>query len=180
MSRTHTRSTFLRRLRDPLLALSAALLVTASLFAEEAYAPYDEGADAEADVRAAFERAQANGKLVFLQFGANWCPDCRHFARLLDDPVNAGYVGEHFEIVKIDVGRWDRNDPLVERYGNPTAEGIPAAVVMRADGSEVLATRGGQLSIARQFDAEQVRQFVNAIVQASVLPGKKPKPKTES
>lgn len=159
----------------PMLAIGIVLATTASLRAEETYAPYDEAADAPAEVSAAFARANDNGKLVFLQFGANWCPDCRHFARLLDDPANADYVKTHFEVVKIDVGRWDRNDALVERYGDPTAEGIPAAVVLRADGSEVLATRGGQLSIARQFDAAQVRQFVNAIVQASVLPGKKPK-----
>ena len=45
--------------------------------------PYDEGADADAAVAAAFARARAAHKRVLIDLGGNWCPDCLVLANLM-------------------------------------------------------------------------------------------------
>src|SRR4051794_25193406 len=43
--------------------------------------PYDEKADPHKDVAAAFAQAKQDSKYVLLDFGANWCLDCRVLAK---------------------------------------------------------------------------------------------------
>ena len=57
-----------------LLALATASISTLALAAPW---PYNEQADAAADVQHAIAAAQVDHKKVLLVFGANWCPDCR-------------------------------------------------------------------------------------------------------
>lgn len=127
-------------------------------------APYDPDADAEATVEEALSEARRTDRLVLLQFGANWCPDCRQFAALLEDPAVAPMVEESFVVAKVDVGNWDRNLDVAERYGNPIAHGIPAAVFLDGSGDVVAATLMGELSRARTFGAEDVAEFLRGIL----------------
>src|SRR5215469_5747902 len=39
--------------------------------------PYDENADAAARLTKAFANAKASGRRVLVDFGGNWCADCR-------------------------------------------------------------------------------------------------------
>lgn len=92
--------------------------------------PYDEHADAAAEVRAAQQSASATGRDVLIVFGANWCPECREVPRLVEQ--HAGQVGpDKVVLVKVDVGNFDRNMELVKSWGTPTRKGIPAAVLVR-------------------------------------------------
>jgi protein disulfide-isomerase len=127
-------------------------------------APYDPDADAEATIEDALARARRTDRLVLLQFGANWCPDCRQFAALLEDPAVAPMVEDSFVVAKVDVGNWDRNLAVAERYGNPIANGIPAAVFLDDSGEVVAATLMGELSRARTFEAEDVVEFLRGIL----------------
>ena len=45
--------------------------------------PYDEGANADAAVTAAFMRAKASHKRVLIDLGGNWCVDCIVLANFL-------------------------------------------------------------------------------------------------
>lgn len=92
--------------------------------------PYDEHADAAADVRAARQSASATGRDVLIVFGANWCLECREVPRLIEQ--HADQVGpDKAVLVKVDVGNFDRNMDLVKSWGTPTRKGIPAAVLYR-------------------------------------------------
>ena len=56
-------------------------------------APYDESADADAAVKAAFIRAKRSHKRVLIDLGGNWCGDCRILAGVMelpDVPVSIG------------------------------------------------------------------------------------------
>ncbi|MEJ0042207.1 MAG: thioredoxin family protein [Rhizomicrobium sp.] len=48
--------------------------------------PYDETANADADVAAAFARARKSGKCVFIDLGGNWCGDCVVLANIMQLP----------------------------------------------------------------------------------------------
>ena len=92
--------------------------------------PYDEKADADGAVTAALARAKANGKLVVIDLGGNWCPDCRILAGTMALPSLSMFVRKHYELVMVDVGRFDRNLQIPGRYGIARPEGVPALLII--------------------------------------------------
>jgi thiol-disulfide isomerase/thioredoxin len=93
--------------------------------------PYDEHADADAKVAAAKARARAAHKLLLIDLGGNWCPDCRILAGTLDLPEVKAFVDAHYEVVTVDVGRFDRNLQIPARYGiTRRLEGVPSVLVV--------------------------------------------------
>ena len=127
--------------------------------------PYDEAADAPANVAAGLEQADHEGKQLLLTFGANWCPDCRVLASALQEPPLSDLIAAHFVVVKVDVGNWDRNQPLVKQWGNPIGKGIPAIVVVNADGGITYTTRAGELANARHMGASGLLRFFSDLVE---------------
>lgn len=109
------------------------LFVWTAALAPAASLPYDEQADAHSELAQALSRARDSGKNMLVVYGANWCPDCLKLdARIHDD---GGMLGEkRFVIVKVDVGRFDRNLDLARAHGNPISKGIPGAAVVTPDG----------------------------------------------
>ena len=145
-------------------ALALALLVSGSALAKEP-PPYNPQADAKTQVAQVLAEAKANHKPVLLFFGANWCEDCRALARDLATGRNAQLMREHFNIAKIDVGNFDHNLDVVNRYGNPIAKGIPAAVIVSPDGKLLYSTRAGELSEARTMSADGVYDFFEKAIR---------------
>ena len=121
--------------------------------------PYSATADAKAAVRQALARARKNNKAVLVFFGANWCEDCRSLARSLESPDNASLMAKDFNVVKVDVGDFDRNLDVVDQFGGPIAKGIPAAVLLSPDGTVRYSTKAGELSTARRMSADGVHDF---------------------
>ncbi|MBD8899365.1 thioredoxin family protein [Rhodanobacter sp. DHG33] len=148
------------------LAIAAlGLLVAAGALAKET-PPYNPQADAKAQVAHVLAEAQTNHKPVLLFFGANWCEDCRALAHDLATGRNAQLMDAHFNIAKIDVGNFDRNLDVVNRFGNPIAKGIPAAVIVSPDGKLLYSTRAGELSEARSMSADGVYDFFQKAIQS--------------
>ena len=126
--------------------------------------PFDEEADAQADLAAGIDAAKASDKLLLLEFGANWCPDCRALFKATRDQEIAAVIESHFLVVKIDVGNWDKNPEVVAAYDNPISGGIPAIVVVDPARNEIVfTTKAGQLSTARRFGREAFVEFYERI-----------------
>lgn len=87
-------------------------------------------ADADAAVKAAMARAKASGKLLIIDLGGNWCPDCRVLAGTMALPQVKAFIGKHYELVMVDVGRFDRNLQIPGRYGIARPEGVPALLII--------------------------------------------------
>ena len=143
-----------------LFALSLTLAHAAPL-------PYDEKADAPADLQRALSAAKSSGTPVLVIFGANWCADCRALDKALSSGKNAELVAREFKVVKVDVGQFDRNLDVAARYGNPIKKGIPAAVVLSAQGEVLYATRLGELADARHMSETGIYDFFKRVVQAA-------------
>ena len=144
------------------LALLFALSLT---LAHAAPLPYDEKADANADMQRALSAAKTSGTPVLVIFGANWCADCRALDKALSSGKNAELVAREFKVVKIDVGQFDRNLDVAARYGNPIKKGIPAAVVLSPQGEVLYATRLGELADARHMSDTGIYDFFKGVVQ---------------
>ena len=146
--------------------LLASLLVTCSLSALAAGpAPYDERADAPAEVRRAVSAAHKDHKPVLLVFGANWCPDCRALDQALHGSSGSLIQGR-FHVVKINVGNFDTNLDLSHRYGDPIQKGIPAVVLVDAHDRIVYSTKGGELANARHMGDQGIYDFLAQKVAA--------------
>ncbi len=128
--------------------------------------PYDERADAGAELQRALAAARVDGNDVLVVFGANWCPDCRELDKALNGSSHALIAG-HFQVVKVDVGRFDRNLELAKQYGNPTRMGIPAVVVLTADNRIVYSSKGGELANARKMGDTGIYDFLSSHVAAA-------------
>jgi thioredoxin 1 len=122
--------------------------------------PYDEKADAAVDVQHAITAARSDHKQVLLVFGANWCPDCRALDKAMQGTSHK-LIKRRFEVVKIDVGNFDKNLDLAQRYGNPIARGIPAVVVLSAANRVIYATRDGELANAGQMSERGIFDFLS-------------------
>lgn len=125
--------------------------------------PYDEQADAHADVRHAIEQAKSRHKKVLLVFGANWCPDCRSLSAQMQEGNLAKKIRQRYVVAKINVGNWDRNMDIANAYGNPPKKGIPAIAVLGADGRLLNATLAGELSVARSMSADEVLKVLDKV-----------------
>ena len=99
------------------VALVLALLTVpagTAIEAQQASTPFYPASDATHEIEAAFTAAGRDGKYVLLDFGADWCPDCRVLGGLFEDPAVAPVVTSSFHVVRIDVGRRDKNADLVK------------------------------------------------------------------
>ena len=128
--------------------------------------PYDASADARAAIRAALRTVGAGPRRVLVVFGANWCADCRALDDSLKSGRNADLMAREFLVVKVDVGRFDRNLDVAKAYGDPIRQGIPAAVVLAADARVLYATQAGELSSARRMSATGVYDFFDGVARS--------------
>ncbi len=154
-------------MRSPRRTGTLAVLLFAASVACAADLPYDATADAHAQVQSGLKAAAATQRPLLLVFGANWCEDCRALDNALKSPANATLMAREFDVVKIDVGNFDRNLDIAGAYGDPIAKGIPAAVIVSPDNRILFATRAGELADARRMSETGVHDFFARAAQAA-------------
>lgn len=120
---------------------------------------YDEKADAHRDISAAIANARKAKKNIVLIFGANWCGDCRALDAQMHNPELAALLAQNFEVVKVDIGRHDKNLALAEEYKVPLKRGIPALAVLDSCGNLLYAMDQGQFEDARHMTYETIKAF---------------------
>lgn len=97
--------------------------------------PYNEAANADADVAAAFARAQKSHKRVLIDLGGNWCGDCIILANFVKLPEMRRFMAAHYEEVSVDVGRFNRNLQIPARFGlTKRLVGVPTLLIATPDG----------------------------------------------
>ena len=130
---------------------------------DRANLPYSPTADARREVADAKARAAANGKMVMVTFGANWCPDCLTLHKDLEDPVTREYASKKFEMVNVDVGEFDKNADVARELGVAPVNGIPLAVFFSSDGRPICDTRRGELEPARHYTSSEILDFLKEV-----------------
>jgi hypothetical protein len=71
----------------------------------------------------------------------------------------ASIIEQNFVIVKVDVGRMDKNADLAEQYRIPLKHGIPALAVLGSRGNLLCAMDQGQFADARSMSYDSIRAF---------------------
>jgi len=121
--------------------------------------PYDEQADAHQQIAAAITEASKAQKNIVLVFGANWCGDCRALDAQMHKDELAAIIASNYEVVKVDVGRFNKNKDIGEKYHVPLRHGIPALAVLDSSGNVLYAMDQGQFSNARSMSYESIKEF---------------------
>lgn len=115
---------------------------------------YDPSADAAADIARALAAARHDGRPVLLDFGSGWCTDCRAMSELVRTPGVHQVLARNYHTVTVDVGRFDHNMQLAERYVRLESSGIPALVELAPDGGLLEGDNHGRFSDARNLGAD--------------------------
>jgi thiol:disulfide interchange protein len=140
-------------------AAALALLLPLAAFAE---ALYPEVARAGADIEAALKQAKAAHKRVLVDFGGNWCPDCKVLDINLRKPEAKALLDAHYVLVHVNVGDKGITDnfAIAERYGIPLKKGVPALAVLDGDGRVVHSQKSGEFESMRKMDPGAVADFL--------------------
>ena len=144
----------------PLLAI---LLSGVATFASASPPAYSENADAKAEIREALQAAKLSSRPVLVVFGANWCGDCKVLDLAFKEGASAPLIAKNFAVVKVNVGRFDRNTDIAASYGVPLKSGIPAVVVLSPQGNVIYATRAGELADARSMGDKGIYEFFSRV-----------------
>lgn len=123
---------------------------------------YDENADAKAVVQQGLTAAKVASKPVFLIFGANWCADCQALSASLETGKKAKEIAAAFQVIKVNVGNFDKNLDITKVYGNPIQGGIPGAVILNRDNDIIYTFKPGQLAQIRQQGDDALYDFLTA------------------
>lgn len=110
-------------------ALTILLILTAPALADDGMHPFDEAADASAEVDAALDRARAAGHRVIVVLGGNWCHDSIGFASHMASEAMQPVL-ERYELVYVDVGMRNRHQEIPVRFGVPVIYATPTILVV--------------------------------------------------
>ena len=122
--------------------------------------PYDTRRDAEADLAATIAKAKTSGKRVLIDLGGNWCTDCRILAGVMELPELKPFIEKHYEVVSIDVGRFNKNMQIPARYGVPKLAGAPTILIVDTDGKLINATNAADLADARSMNPQGIANWL--------------------
>src|SRR5471030_1165794 len=98
---------------------------------KQLYPPVEQ---AQADLRAALLKARKENKRVILDFGGDWCGDCQVLDIYFHNEQNEPILNANFVLVHVNVGHYDANLDLADRYSIPLKRGVPEVAVLSASG----------------------------------------------
>lgn len=123
--------------------------------------PYEEKADADRQIAQAKARAKASGRKLIIDLGGNWCADCRILAGVMELPELRPFLRRHYEIVTVDVGRFDRNQQVLRHYGIDKLKGVPALLIVDPKTDKLLnADRLSALADARHMTPQALADWL--------------------
>ena len=127
--------------------------------------PYDEHANARAEIDRMLQCARDEGKPMLVMFGANWCPWCRDLDQLLEcDRQLSAEADRVFLRLNVDIGQYDRNLDLAAGLGlsNLDDTGIPMLVILSPDGSVRGIKNSEDFVVRSHYSRDRIRRFLDS------------------
>src|SRR6266481_5042712 len=121
---------------------------------------YPANVDAKAEIAEALANAKKTHRRVILVFGGNWCYDCHVLDAAFHSPEIAPTLNKNYIVVHVNIGEYDKNLDLAEKYDVPLKKGVPAAAVLKGDGTLVVSQKNQEFEKARSMATEDVLAFL--------------------
>ena len=122
---------------------------------------YPDPAVAKDEIKAAIARATKEHKRVILDFGGNWCGDCRVLDRYFHQEPNASLLKANFILVDVNIGKVDRNLDVAKAYDVPLDKGVPALAVLDENGKRLFSQKKGEFESMRRMQPSALTEFLN-------------------
>ena len=122
---------------------------------------YSAQADPNSDIAAALNQARLEHKRIILDFGGDWCGDCQVLDIYLHQPPNLQLLDKNFLLVHVDIGHFDKNLDITEKYNIPLKKGVPALAVLDANGKLLYSQQAAEFGDMRYMYATSVTDFLN-------------------
>jgi thiol:disulfide interchange protein len=121
---------------------------------------YSAEADPRTDIAAALQQASAEHKRVLLDFGGDWCGDCQVLDIYFHQPPNLALLNNNFILVHVDIGHYDKNLDITDKYGIPLKKGVPALAVLDSSGNLVYSQHAAEFGDIRYMYPSSVTDFL--------------------
>jgi thioredoxin family protein len=121
------------------------------------YAPPEE---AKSEIAAALAEAAKDHKRVLLVFGGNWCYDCHVLDTTFRSKEFAPIVNANYHVLHINVGNYDANLDLADKYQIPLKKGVPSLAILDPDGKLVVSQKQGEFESTVKIGPEDVLAFL--------------------
>jgi thiol:disulfide interchange protein len=121
---------------------------------------YSADADPKTDIAAGIKQARLEHKRVILSFGGDWCGDCQVLDIYLHQSPNAELLEKNFVLVHVDIGHFDKNLDITDKYKVPLKKGVPALAVLDARGKLVYAQKSAEFGDMRYMYPNSVTDFL--------------------
>ena len=122
---------------------------------------YPANVDAEAEIAEALANAAKTNRRVILVFGGNWCYDCHVLDAAFHSPEIAPTLNKNFVVVHVNIGEFDKNLNIADKYEVPLEKGVPASAVLESDGKLLFSQKRGEFEAARSMATQDVLAFLN-------------------
>ena len=127
--------------------------------------PYNGDIYSENDIEIFLDSSIRKSKQPIIIFGGNWCPDCRILEGTLLLPTIKKYMIEHYEIMHVDVGRYDKNMTLMSYFKIPKEEGVPRVLVFDNKKNIINIESTKEWTTARDRKQQEIFNYFQALVQ---------------
>ena len=104
------------------------------------------------------------GKQPVIIFGGNWCPDCRILEGTLAMPTIKKFIDQHYQIMHIDIGRYDRNMELMNHLNIESKKGVPRVVILDLEKNIVNSSTSSEWTTARDRKQQEIYNYFQKFV----------------
>ncbi len=116
--------------------------------------------EAQAEISSALAAAAKDHKRVLLVFGGNWCYDCHVLDATFRSKAFAPIVTANYHVLHINVGNYDANLDLADKYQIPLKKGVPSLAILDPDGKLVVSQKQGEFESTVRIGPEDVLEFL--------------------
>ena len=97
-------------------------------------------------------------------FGGNWCPDCRILEGTLQIRTIKKFLQEHYQIMHIDVGRYDKNMELMSHLKIEQKKGVPRVVIFNFKKEILNSSTSSEWTSARERRQQEIFNYFQKYV----------------
>lgn len=122
---------------------------------------YPDPSEARTDIGLALSVAAREHRHVLLDFGGNWCYDCHVLDATFHYPEVARILEANYVVVHINIGQYDANLDLAQKYQIPLKKGVPSLAVLDSRGRLLVSQRNGDFENTTRIGLKDVESFLN-------------------
>ena len=126
--------------------------------------PYDEKEIESLKLDRFIDLSIDKGKQPVIIFGGNWCPDCRILEGTLAMPTIKKFIDQHYQIMHIDIGRYDRNMELMNHLNIESKKGVPRVVILDFKKNIVNSSTSSEWTTARDRKQQEIYNYFQKFV----------------